>query len=271
MKLYLITLASLMVLALPASLYCQVLKLPTQNRQIPIEISAKEGIEWLQKEQVYIARGNAFIRQGATTVYGNTISAWYTKDGSEKPKIFRIDAKGDVRVQSAQQTAHGTQAVYIIEQNLLILTGSPKLFSGSDSLAARDSLEFWAEKDLAIARGAATVSRGENRLRANVLRAHLGKNKDKKTSIKLIEAYKNVLISTKGEIILAEKASYNLNTGIAKVEQNVRITRGDSQLNGDKGIVNFKTGVSQIFSSAEKQVRGFFQPPKENLEQELSR
>ena len=97
------------------------------------------------------------------------------------------------------------------------------------------------------------------------------KNKDKKTSIKLIEAHNNVLISTKGEIIQAEKASYNLNTGIARVEQNVRITRGDSQLNGDKGLVNFKTGVSQIFSSGGNQVRGFFQPPKENLEQELSR
>ena len=271
MKPYFAALASLMILALPNSSYCQVIKLPTQNRQTPIEINAKEGIEWLQKEQVYIARGNAFIRQGATTVFGNTVSAWYTKGASGKQKIFRIDAIGDVRVQSAQQTAYGTQAVYIIEQNLLILTGNPKLFSGADSLAARDSLEFWAEKDLAIARGEATVSRGENRLRANVLTAHLGKDKDKKTSIKLIEAYNNVLISQRGEIIRAERASYNLNTGIAKVEQNVRITRGDSQLNGDKGVVNLKTGVSQIFSSAGNQVRGFFQPPKENLEQELSR
>jgi len=265
MKPLFVTLASLMILALPTSLNCQVIKLPTQNRQIPIEISAKEGIEWLQKEQVYVARGNALVRQGATTVSGNIISAWYTKDVSGKPKIFRIDANGDVRVQSAQQTAYGAHAVYVIKQNLLILTGNPKLFSGTDSLAARDSLEFWAEKDLAIARGAATVSKGENRLRANVLTAHLGENKDKKTYIKLIEAYNDVLISTRGEIIRAERASYNLNTGIAKVEQNVRITRGDSQLNGDKGVVNLKTGVSQIFSSAGNQVRGFFQSPRENL------
>ena len=67
---------------------------------------------------------------------------------TEVHKYTRIDAIGNVRILSPQQTAQGTRGVYIINQGLMILTGAPKLFSGSDEITAQDSLEFWDEKDL---------------------------------------------------------------------------------------------------------------------------
>lgn len=271
MKTYLLILLSLIIFPFPKKTHGEGIKLLTQNRQIPIEISAEDGIEWSRKEQVYIARGNAFARQGTTTIYGDTLSAWYAKSINGKPQIFRIDAIGNVRILSPQQTAYGTRGVYIIKQGLMILTGAPKLFSGSDRIIAQDSLEFWDEKDLAIARGAATVSRGENLLRADILTARLVRDKKQEARINSIEARNNVIISTGKEIIKAERGTYDLKTEIVRLEKNVRITRGEDQLNGDSGIVNLKTGVSQLFGNTGNQVRGFFRPKKQTLDPKLGR
>src|SRR6202043_2222900 len=43
----------------------------------PIEISADSGIEWQQDAQVYIARGNAMAKRGATEVHADTLTAHY--------------------------------------------------------------------------------------------------------------------------------------------------------------------------------------------------
>ena len=271
MKTLLLILVSLTVFPFPTKTHSEGIKLLTQNRKTPIEIGAKDGIEWSQKEQVYIARGNAFARQGTTTIYGDKLSAWYTKRSNGSTQIFRIDAIGNVRILSPQQTAQGTRGVYIINQGLMILTGAPKLFSGSDEITAQDSLEFWDKKNLAIARGAAKISRGENLLRADILTARLARDEKQETRINSIEARNNVLISTGKEIIKAERGTYDLKTEIVRIERNVRITRGENQLNGDRGVVNFKTGVSQIFSDSGNQARGFLRPTKETYEPKLGR
>jgi lipopolysaccharide export system protein LptA len=43
----------------------------------PIDIEADNGIEWQQNNRVYIARGNAKATRGQTTVFGDTLMAFY--------------------------------------------------------------------------------------------------------------------------------------------------------------------------------------------------
>ncbi|HZB92849.1 MAG TPA: hypothetical protein VE397_15490, partial [Stellaceae bacterium] len=43
----------------------------------PIEIEADDGIEWQQNNRVYIARGNAKATRGQTTVFADTLTAFY--------------------------------------------------------------------------------------------------------------------------------------------------------------------------------------------------
>ena len=90
------------------------------------------------------------------------------------------------------------------------------------------------QKDLAIARGAAKVSRGENLLRADILTARLARDKKQEARINSIEARNNVLISTGKEIIKAELGTYDLKTEIVQVEKNVRITREESVKRGQR-------------------------------------
>jgi lipopolysaccharide export system protein LptA len=95
-----------------------------------------------------------------------------------------------------------------------------------------------------------------------VLTAYLAKQKNGQTALKSVEADNNVLISTATEIIRAERASYNVAAGIIQLFKNVRITRGESQLNGDRALIDLNAGTSQIFSTGTDQVRGFIVPER---------
>ena len=52
----------------------------------PIDIEADNGIEWQQNNRVYIARGNAKATRGQTTVFGDTLIAFYRPVCGPKPQ-----------------------------------------------------------------------------------------------------------------------------------------------------------------------------------------
>ncbi len=81
-----------------------------------------------------------------------------------------------------------------------------------------------------------------------------------------IEGFGNVHVSTATDIVRADRGVYNADTSVAMMSGNVRITRGQNQLNGDFAEVNLNTGVSRLLTSSEpsgdKRVRGLFTPQK---------
>ncbi len=254
--------ASIVVVAIvgPAPrVHAQGIGLPGQDRSRPIEISAEDGIEWRQREKVYIARGKARAAQGEVTVHGDVLTAHYRELEGGGTEIWRIDAAGNVRIASPRQTAHGDKAFYDVDKGVLVLTGNVRLVTETDRITARDSLEFWENRNLAVARGNAVAVRGDRRLAADVLAAHFKKDKDGANKVHEIEAFDNVLISSPEEIVRAEYGIYNVETGIATLIGSVKITRGDSQLNGDRATVNLNTGVSTLLGGA-RGVRGFLSP-----------
>ena len=97
-------------------------------------------------------------------------------------------------------------------------------------------------------------------MRADVLTAHFGEGGQQAT-INRIEAHGNILVSTPTDIVRAEKGDYDPARGIATVTGNVKITRGDTQLNGERAEVNLETGESRLLSSPSgERVRGLFLP-----------
>src|SRR5438270_10834209 len=61
----------------PQRAAAQGLSLSGVSEDRPIEVSADHGIEWQQDAQVYIARGNAMAKRGATEVHADTLTAHY--------------------------------------------------------------------------------------------------------------------------------------------------------------------------------------------------
>ena len=240
-----------------APAHAQVIGLPGQDRTKPIEINAEDGIEWRQRDKVYVARGNASASQGEVTVHADVLTAHYRELKGGGTEIWRIDADGNVRLVAPRQTAHGDKAVYDVTEGVLVLTGNVRMETETDRITARDSLEYWEKKNVAVARGNAVAARGDRRIAADVLQAHFKKDADGKSRVHEIEAFDNVLISSPKEIVRANYGIYNVETGIATLTGSVKITRGESQLNGARAEVNLNTGVSTLLGGDEG-VRGTF-------------
>jgi len=232
--------------------------IPGRTTDKPIEISADQGIEWRQKTNSYSAHGNAKAVQGNVTVHAEKLTAFYRKTPNKGSQIWRIDADGDVRIITPSQRAYGKKGTYNVTKGVLTLTGLVRLDTKGDRITARDSLEYWEEKNIAIARGNAIATRGANRLRADMLTAHFEKDKDGKSQVRKVDALDNIIITTPDEVIKSHRGVYNLKTGIVTLTGFVKITRGGNQLNGASAKVNLNTGVSKIFGDGTRSVRGIF-------------
>lgn len=148
----------------------------------PIDISAASGIEWDQNKQIYVARGNAVAVRGTSAVHADVLTAHYrpSKNKSEGGnEVYRLDADGHVVITAPNRTVVGDQAVYDVDQQIGVVTGQHlQLTTPTDVVTARDSLEWYDQQQVAVARGEAVAIRGDRRIRADVLTAHFIKDKN---------------------------------------------------------------------------------------------
>ncbi len=257
-----IAVAALFCAAAAAASFAQGIGLPSQKNGSPVEITADQGIEWQQKAQTYIATGNARAAQGDVAVYADRLTAYYREGEGGSTSVWRIDADENVRIETPTQKAFGDKGVYDVENGILVLTGKVRLVTDTDRITARDSLEYWEKKSLAVARGNAIATRGDNTLRADVLTAHFEKDGNGKSRVRQIDAFDNVLITTPDEIVRSERGVYDVETGMATLTGSVKITRGENQLNGEYAEVDLNTGVSRLFGRGKGGVQGIITPEK---------
>ena len=145
--------------------------------------------------------------------------------------------------------------MYDLDKAVAVVTGSDlRLTTPTDLITARESLEYWESRNIAVARGAASVSREDRTLRAETLTATLtptqtpNQNQEGALRVTRVDAFDNVNITTASEFIRGDKGVYDVDRDIAVLEGSVKITRGENQLNGDRAEVNLKTGVSRLIS-----------------------
>jgi len=232
----------------------------------PLEISADEGIEWRREERVYVARGNARAKQGDSEIRADELRAYYSGTGDTSGDIYRVEAIGGVVITSPGGTAYGSRANYDVASQVAVLTGEGlKLVTEQDVVTARDSLEYWQAKSLAVARGKAEATRVDpekgttNIIRADVMTATFTEINGEQ-DLRVVDAYDAVEILTPCEYITADRARYLVPEQIAQLNGNVKITRGQNQLNGDEAEVNLATGVSTLKGD---RVQGLLIPNKE--------
>jgi len=263
--------ALMMALALapapPAS--AQSLSLSASGSNAPIEISADNGIEWQQENQLFLARGNAVAVRGTVKVRADVLSAYYRQSRKGGTEIWRLNADGGVRITSPRETASGEKGVYDVDKGILVLSGGRVRFvSGKDEISADGQLEYWERKQMAVARGNAIAVRADRRLRADVLAAYFRKDKKGKSSVYRVEAFDNVRVMTGKDRAEADRGVYNVQSGIATLTGSVRIIRGGNRLRGCRAEVNLNTGVSKLFGCARagtggRPVRGVIKSVKE--------
>lgn len=239
-----------------------------QGGDEPLEINAEEGIEWRRDEQTYTARGNASATRGDLTVYADVMTAHYRPVAGGGSDIDRIDVVGNVRIVSPSETVYGERGAYDVINGILVLVGDNLRIEGEqDVITARDSLEYWEHKQLAVARGDAKAVREDKRIQADVLTAHFASDEEENLKLERIEAFGNVRVSTATEFARGERGRYYVEREFATLTGSVKITKGDDQLNGEYAEVDLRTGVSRLLAGppgtkTDKRVRGLIIPKR---------
>ena len=238
----------------------------------PIGIEAENGIEWQQNNHVYIARGHATATRGEDKVTADTLKAFYRADETRPPaaetaggdplaggstQIYRLEAHGHVVFSNPSETMTGDDGVYDVDGAVLVITGKGlRIVTPRDTITARDSLEWYDQKQLGVARGNAVALRGDRRVRGDVLTARVAKQANGQSRISRIDANGNVLVSSPGQIARGDAGVYNLDTGIATLTGHVRLTRGENELRGRYAVVDLNTNVSRLLSAPPGTPRG---------------
>jgi lipopolysaccharide export system protein LptA len=302
--------ASVLSFGLPETASAQAINMSQGG---PITVTSQGGIEWRQPQQEVIADQDAKAIRGDVTVTADQLIAHYRKkagapgqpaaaappasapapaaaagspDGLEgNNEIYLLEAKGSVHIFTPTDQAVGDHAAYDMDQAVLVLTGHHlKMTTPSYVVTSRDSLEYWSNKHMAVARGdAVLVTNTQRRIAADVLVAYTdstpapGQQPSAKTPValkpgpatdatdpsgklKLVDAIGHVVILTTTDIVQGDRAVYDPRLGIARIAGHVHITRGQNELVGSEALVNMKTGVSRLLSVSRDQVRGLIMP-----------
>lgn len=236
-----------------------------------VDISAEQSLEWHQDSRLYVARGKAKAVRGDMIVEADLLTAHQrdTKDSATEGKakgsktaqgtgsIDQMTAEGNVHIHDPKQQAFGDKAVYDLDQKAFKMTGSNlKYMTAKDIVTARDSLEYYEDRQIAIARGRAIGEHQENRVEADILSAQFAKTPAGEVEMTQLHGKGNVLITTKdGGLSRGDNAVYDVKKNVAILTKNVRITRGDTQLSGDKAEVDFTSGQSRLINSGSGRVR----------------
>src|SRR5713226_8391840 len=147
----------------------------------PLQIQADSGIEWQQDAHLYIARGNAVAIRGPGEIHADTLIAHYreAKGGGNtggNTEVYRVEAEGHVTLKRDAQNVVGDRAVYDVDRTIAVITGKGlKLTTPTDTVTARDSLEWYDQKQVAVARGDAVAIRNGKTIKADILTAYMVK------------------------------------------------------------------------------------------------
>jgi lipopolysaccharide export system protein LptA len=164
--------------------------------------------------------------------------------------IYRLVAETDVHITTPTERAQGDHGVYDVDRAVLVLTGKNlALDTTQDHITARDSLEYWDERKIAVARGDGVMVRDDRRVTGDVLTAHIVDDpKTNESRITEVDGFGHMRVATSQQFATAARGVYNLLTNIAYLVDDVRVTQGQNQLNGDYGEVNLNTNVSRMLS-----------------------
>lgn len=228
----------------------------------PLEVTAQQSLEYHQDEHVYVARGAAKVTRGDVTIMADELRAYERIKADKKKEVYKFVAKGNVHITANGQHIYGDDAVYDTDKRLAALTGHDLRFVGQNAtVTAKDALEYWPDKQQAIARGQATAVRDDRRVTADRLIAQFRSTAKGGLELEQLMAEDQVVITTKTDVARGERAIYDLVQNKARLSGQVRITRGASQLAGESADIDFATGISRVLTLGQDgRVRGLFVP-----------
>lgn len=247
----------------------QTLSFTPKNSDQPIVVDAENGFEIQTDAKRFIARGNARATQGAISIVGDELIAYYRTVPGGGDEVYRVFASGNVTMRSTDETATGDTAVYDFDKAVLVLEGDTVRLTNADgTVTAKKALQYWANERVAVADGDAFAEdREKRRVYADKLvaffREDAGAAKPVNAAaargrgdITYIQGFGNVRVETPGETVRGQRGTYNVDTGVVTLDGGVRMTQNNNVLAGEYAVVNLRGGRTQVFSTRQAGMTG---------------
>jgi lipopolysaccharide export system protein LptA len=240
-----------------------------------VEVTADKTLEWYQDQSIYVARGNAKAVRGDLTVLADLLTAHQrekSKDtagkkpvkaspSEKKPDdsgdIDKMTADGHVIILKPNTRITGDHAIDDVDKHVVVVTGTNLRYeTDKQVVTARDTLEYWDNKKIAVARGNAVAVKGDRHVEGDVLTAEFRDQPNGANQLYKMTAMGNVTVITKSDVTRGDHAVYDAARDIAIVTGHVRITRGDGTvLTGDVGESDFAANQSRLMNDGSGRVR----------------
>ncbi len=255
---------------------------------VPIQITASQGIQWQQESQLVIATGDAKAVRGDVTITADRLIAHYRKKTTPAASaaatdilnqggtsLYELEASGHVHIYTATDNAWADHAVYSMDDAVLVLTGRHlKLTTPQDTITARDSIEYYAAKRQAVARGNALIVSSDGRsIAADTLIGDLAAPSAPTTpapsgagalaqagQLRKVEAIGHVVIRAKGDTVTGDTGVYLPQQGRARLGGDVHIIQGPNEMSGSDALLDTKTGIATLLAGPGGQVAGIITP-----------
>jgi lipopolysaccharide export system protein LptA len=244
----------------------------------PIEVFSDNGIEWRRDEMMYVARGNAIAIQDQDRVMGDVLVAHYRETEDGGTEIWRMESLGNARIETPDQTVTGGNAAYEKDSGILVVRGAPlQMVTDTETVTAKESLEYWSRERMAVARGDARVVRANgDTVDADIVTGYFADEEDDAEEVVTadtapsepaaeagtestdgrggmdrMEAFGDVVITTAKEVVRGDRAVYDVPAEIATVYGNVTVSTETDQFAGNRAVMNLKTGVSTLYGGGD--------------------
>lgn len=96
----------------------------------PIEVTS-ERMEGFSAPRRVLFSGNVVATQADVVIYADQMTVFFSDNEQE---VTRILAQGRVRIVQGDRIATGEQGVFHRDQEMIVLTGNPRVHQGKDSI-----------------------------------------------------------------------------------------------------------------------------------------
>lgn len=254
-----------MVTKLLTFILCLLTALPALAGDIILD--ADDRVEYHQKEEKLVAKGNARASKENLSIKADTLIGYYNP--KSKNKISRIEAHKNVKMETPDAIASGDQMIYDIKEDSATLTGSPAKIKNTEfTITSKGPITYYQSQQKAIAQNnVEAVDNKNNHVSADLMTAWFTKDQNGKLVLNKIDIEQNVKIISKDATVTALKGTYHALEGKIYLYDDIVINQNGNILKGSRAETDLNTSISKILSGEKSgRVQGVFKEKKKKKE-----
>jgi lipopolysaccharide export system protein LptA len=131
-------------------------------------VTARDSLEFWERERLAVARGNALSVRGPNRVSGDSLVALLRDAPGGGTEVERIDAEGNVVIVTRTDVVYGREAVYDVDRNVATVLGDVRATRGGNQIngeAAEVDFATGISRVLRTAQGVPQASAAPQRVR----------------------------------------------------------------------------------------------------------